>query len=146
MHFVGSSLSTDPNQRNASTKFRKTLESKKPEKSLEISGFLVFLWHELNQPLMMAGMAGLEPTHARVKVWCLTGLATSPYMSVNVFCRTENYYSITKRACQATKAICITFERFFKNRAFRHGKGHLQDVLNKTLWRLSPLCCRVNGV
>gem|GEM_PF-5204506 len=33
----------------------------------------------------LAGMAGLEPTHARVKVWCLTDLATSPYMSVNVF-------------------------------------------------------------
>ena len=25
---------------------------------------------------VMAGVAGLEPTHARVKVWCLTDLAT----------------------------------------------------------------------
>ena len=30
----------------------------------------------------MAGMAGLEPTNARVKVWCLTGLATSQYIEV----------------------------------------------------------------
>ena len=26
--------------------------------------------------ILMAGVAGLEPTHARVKVWCLTDLAT----------------------------------------------------------------------
>ena len=30
----------------------------------------------------MAGMAGLEPTNARVKVWCLTDLATSQYLVV----------------------------------------------------------------
>lgn len=39
--------------RNASTKFRKTLESKKAEKSLEISAFLVFSCLHLNQTLMM---------------------------------------------------------------------------------------------
>ena len=60
------------NARNASTKFRKTLESKKAEKSLEISAFLVFSCLHLNQTLIMAGMAGFEPTNARVKVWCLT--------------------------------------------------------------------------
>ena len=60
------------NARNASTKFRKTLESKKAEKSLEISAFLVFSCLHLNQTLIMAGMAGFEPTTARVKVWCLT--------------------------------------------------------------------------
>ena len=58
--------------RNASTKFRKTLESKKTEKSLEISVFLLFSCLHLNQTLIMAGMAGFEPTSARVKVWCLT--------------------------------------------------------------------------
>ena len=26
--------------------------------------------------ILLAGVAGLEPTHARVKVWCLTDLAT----------------------------------------------------------------------
>jgi hypothetical protein len=40
MHFAGSNLSTDPKTaqkcRNASTKFRKTSESKKAEKSLDI--------------------------------------------------------------------------------------------------------------
>ena len=36
--------------RNASTKFRKTSESKKAEKSLEISAFLVFSRSDLNRP------------------------------------------------------------------------------------------------
>ena len=49
------------NARNASTKFRKTLESKKAEKSLEISAFLVFSCLHLNQTLIMAGVAGFEP-------------------------------------------------------------------------------------
>ena len=39
--------------RNASTKFRKTLESKKTEKSLEISVFLLFSCLHLNQTLIM---------------------------------------------------------------------------------------------
>ena len=60
------------NARNASTKFRKTSESKKAEKSLEISAFLVFSCLHLNQTLIMAGMAGFEPTDAGVKVPCLT--------------------------------------------------------------------------
>ena len=50
----------------------KTTESKKAEKSLEISAFLVFSCLHLNQTLMMAGVAGFGPTNARVKVWCLT--------------------------------------------------------------------------
>ena len=45
---------------------------KKAEKSLEISAFLVFSCLHLNQTRIMAGMAGLEPATARVKVWCLT--------------------------------------------------------------------------
>ena len=28
----------------------------------------------------LAGIAGLEPTHARIKIWCLTDLAISLYM------------------------------------------------------------------
>ena len=60
------------NARNASTKFRKTLESKKAEKSLEISAFLVFSCLHLNQTLIMAGVAGFGPTRAGVKVPCLT--------------------------------------------------------------------------
>ena len=58
--------------RNASTKFRKTSESKKAEKSLEISAFLVFSCLHLNQTRIMAGMAGFGPTNAGVKVLCLT--------------------------------------------------------------------------
>ena len=60
------------NARNASIKFRKTSESKKAEKSLEISAFLVFSCLHLNQTLIMAGMAGFEPTDNGVKVRCLT--------------------------------------------------------------------------
>ena len=41
------------NARNASTKFRKTSESKKAEKSLEISAFLVFSCLHLNQTRIM---------------------------------------------------------------------------------------------
>ena len=48
------------NARNASIKFRKTSESKKAEKSLEISAFLVFSCLHLNQTLIMAGIAGLR--------------------------------------------------------------------------------------
>ena len=58
--------------RNASTKFRKTSESKKAEKSLEISAFLVFSCLHLNQTRIMAGVAGFGPTNAGVKVPCLT--------------------------------------------------------------------------
>ena len=60
------------NARNASTKFWKTLESKKAEKSLEISAFLVFSCLHLNQTRIMAGVAGFGPTNAGVKVPCLT--------------------------------------------------------------------------
>ena len=60
------------NARNASTKFRKTSESKKAEKSLEISAFLVFSCLHLNQTRIMAGVAGFGPTNAGVKVPCLT--------------------------------------------------------------------------
>ena len=42
------------NARNASIKFRKTSESKKAEKSLEISAFLVFSCLHLNQTLIMS--------------------------------------------------------------------------------------------
>ena len=48
------------NARNASTKFRKTLESKKAEKSLEISAFLVFSCLHLNQTLIMCLQVNLD--------------------------------------------------------------------------------------
>ena len=46
--------------RNASTKFRKTLESKKTEKSLEISVFLLFSCLHLNQTLIMGCVSDLD--------------------------------------------------------------------------------------
>lgn len=48
------------NARNASTKFRKTSESKKAEKSLEISVFLLFSCLHLNQTLVMWCVADLD--------------------------------------------------------------------------------------
>ena len=53
MHFAGPNPATDRNPRNASIKIRKILESKKAEKSLEISVFFVFSCLHLNQTLMM---------------------------------------------------------------------------------------------
>ena len=55
-----------------SMKLRKNAGSKKREKSLEISRFLVFPRSDLNWLVIMAGVAGFGPTDARVKVWCLT--------------------------------------------------------------------------
>ena len=52
--------------------FEKTSESKKAEKSLEISAFLFLLRLHLNQTLILTGVAGFEPTNAAVKVLCLT--------------------------------------------------------------------------
>ena len=68
MHFAGSNLSTDPKTapmasprcKNASAKFRKTSESKKAEKSLEISAFLVFSCLHLNQTLIMCRVSDLD--------------------------------------------------------------------------------------
>ena len=34
--------------------------------------------------MALAGIAGLEPTHARVKVWCLTDLAISLYIKIKM--------------------------------------------------------------
>ena len=80
------------NARNASTKFRKTSESKKAEKSLEISAFLVFSCLHLNQTLIMAGIAGLEPANTGVKVLCLDRLGDTPI---------PLYYTTSRRVCQA---------------------------------------------
>ena len=67
------------NARNASTKFRKTSESKKAEKSLEISAFLVFSCLHLNQTLIMAGMDGFEPSKCQSQSLVPYRLATSQY-------------------------------------------------------------------
>ena len=55
------------NTRNASTKLRKTSESKKAEKSLEISAFLVFSCLHLNQTLIMCCHYKTDPYKAIVQ-------------------------------------------------------------------------------
>ncbi len=70
------------NARNASTKFRKTSESKKAEKSLEISAFLVFSCLHLNQTLIMAGIAGLEPAECQSQSLMPYHLAISHYQRI----------------------------------------------------------------
>ena len=34
--------------------------------------------------MALAGIAGLEPTHARIKIWCLTDLAISLYIKIKM--------------------------------------------------------------
>lgn len=53
--FGSSNPSTRKNIENGSMEIRKKLESKKAEKSLEISAFLLFSRSDLNRPLNMAG-------------------------------------------------------------------------------------------
>ena len=66
-------------------KLRKNAESKKAEKSLEISAFLVFSCPHLNQTRIMAGIAGLEPARAGVKVSMLqTCFASLPTRTLGV--------------------------------------------------------------
>ena len=60
MHFVGSSLSTDPKSSKCIYKISKNF---RVEKTGEISRYLRFprfLWHELNQPLMMCLQVNLD--------------------------------------------------------------------------------------
>lgn len=59
-------------------KLRKNAESKKAEKSLEISVFFVFSCLHLNQTRIMAGTARLERAYTRVKVLCLNRLGDVP--------------------------------------------------------------------
>ena len=87
MHFAGSNPATGQKTPNASTKFRKTSESKKAEKSLEISAFLVFSMLHLNQTRIMAGVAGFGPTNAGVKVPCLTA-----WLHPNIFIARTVYH------------------------------------------------------
>ncbi len=66
-------------------KLRKNAESKKAEKSLEISAFLVFSCLHLNQTRIMAGIAGLEPARAGVKVSMLqTCFASLPARTLRI--------------------------------------------------------------
>ena len=76
MHFVGSSLSTDPKSSKCIYKISKNF---RVEKTGEISRnlrFPRFLWHELNQPLMMVGVAGFEPTASKSQTSRATSCAT----------------------------------------------------------------------
>ena len=59
-------------------KLRKNAGSKKREKSLEISRFLVFPRSDLNRLVIMAGTARLERAYTRVKVLCLNRLGDVP--------------------------------------------------------------------
>ena len=63
--FGSSNPSTRRKIENGSMEIRKKLGAKKAEKSLEISAFLVFSCLHLNQTLIMAGIAGLEPAKCK---------------------------------------------------------------------------------
>ncbi len=55
--------------------------------ALRLAVMRFFSCLHLNQTLMMAGMAGFEPTTARVKVWCLT--AWRHPNEIPVYCTTD---------------------------------------------------------
>ena len=90
------------NARNASTKFRKTSESKKAEKSLEISVFLLFSCLHLNQTLIMAGIAGFEPANAGVKVLCLDRLGYIPI-------KRQNKPSLMREALRILRQLSVRY-------------------------------------
>ena len=90
--------------RNASTKFRKTSESKKAEKSLEISAFLVFSCLHLNQTLIMAGVAGFGPTHAGVKVPCLTAWL---HPITHILIVSQKYRFVKTRGTICSEGVCV---------------------------------------
>ena len=92
------------NARNASTKFRKTSESKKAEKSLEISAFLVFSCLHLNQTLIMAGVAGFGPTHAGVKVPCLTAWL---HPITHMLIVSQKYRFVKTRGTICSEGVCV---------------------------------------
>ena len=110
--------------RNASTKFRKTLESKKTEKSLEISVFLLFSCLHLNQTLIMAGMAGFEPTNAGVKVPCLTA-----WRHPNMMCGDTCifYHSFSRLSSVPAKISCV--RRQFPNAGSAPSAGAARERL-----------------
>ena len=92
------------NTRNASTKFRKTSESNKAEKSLEISAFLVFSCLHLNQTLIMAGVAGFGPTHAGVKVPCLTAWL---HPITHMLIVSQKYRFVKTRGTICSEGVCV---------------------------------------
>ena len=88
-----------------SMKLRKNAGSKKREKSLEISRFLVFPRPDLNWLVIMAGVAGFGPTSARVKVWCLTA-----WLHPNMLFHTQIVYhkmAVLSRVFYAFFGFCI---------------------------------------
>ena len=84
MHFAGSNLSTDPKSLKC---IYKILKNFRVEKSGEISRnlrFFVISCLHLNQTLIMAGIVGLEPTRAGVKVLCLYRLGYIPSYHISI--------------------------------------------------------------
>ena len=116
------------NARNASTKFRKTLESKKTEKSLEISVFLLFSCLHLNQTLIMAGVAGFGPTNARVKVWCLTAWLYPKIFNFCPFFSERSYYIIFFPYCQELYFIFVFFLPAFPQTLTKKEAGSIEPT------------------
>ena len=71
-------------------KLRKNSGSKKAEKSLEISAFLVFSCLHLNQTRIMAGIAGLEPAKCKSQSLVPYRLGYIPIFSPNILSHIKN--------------------------------------------------------
>ena len=108
------------NTRNASTKFWKTLESKKAEKSLEISAFLVFSCLHLNQTRIMAGVAGFEPARCKSQSLVPYRLATPQYRSPQ---------------CSTKLIICQCFFEDFYSGYFSRWKVNVCQWCETKFWK-----------
>ena len=102
--FGSSNPSTRRKIENGSMEIRKKLGLKKTEKSLEISVFLVFSCLHLNQTLIMAGVAGFGPTHAGVKVPCLTAWLHPITYALIV---SQKYRFVKTRETICSEGVCI---------------------------------------
>ena len=114
--------------RNASAKFRKTLESKKAEKSLEISAFLVFSCMHLNHTLILAGDERFELPHTESESAVLPLHKSPKFCSERKFIKNplnKNYYNTFQSVCQGV------FENFQKK--------FFRDKLNKSSFRRKRL-------
>ena len=119
------------NARNASIKFRKTSESKKAEKSLEISAFLVFSCLHLNQTLIMAGIAGFEPAKMPESKSGALPLGYIPIFSCDHYCITNS------RGCQEEFSRFLRaqgnlhcFDHFASKKTFYSHKSRCQNAKN----------------
>ena len=76
---------------------------------------------------MVAGATGLEPVHARVKVWCLTDLAT-PQCLVHL-----GGFEPPAHGLEVRCSIQLSYRRKYYNSIFFYGAGEGNRTLATSL-------------